>query len=58
MLVKGKKTSEEPPLAGSICVVDRKILLDLSSLGSTILTTFVQISQPPFKALLGGIRHT
>lgn len=57
VLVKGKETSEGPPLAASICVMDQKIFLDLSCLGSVILTTFVQISQPPFKARLPRGRH-
>ena len=57
VLVKGKKTSEGPPLAASISVMDQKIFLDISCLGSVILTTFVQISQPPFKALLPRGRH-
>ena len=57
ILVKGKKTSEGPPLAASICVMDQKIFLDISCLGSDFLRNFVQISQPPFKALLPRGRH-
>lgn len=41
VLVKGKETSEGPPLAASICVMDQKIFLDLSCLVFSHLNNFL-----------------